>query len=102
MPGAGDRSSRGGRLAVYLAGAVAEGHHTGTDVLTILNEGARFEGSDLNRARREAQRLVRLGHYRTPDGALLAAEQLARELLTAHWHFVLQTAHKLVVQGRIE
>lgn len=89
-------------LAVSLAGPLAESIYSGRDLLAVLNDGQDFPDSDLHRARREAQRLARLGLYRSPDHALLVAEGHAQRLLTAHWHFVMQTAHKLVVQGRIE
>jgi hypothetical protein len=89
-------------IAVTLAGPIAESVFCARDLLEVLREGERFERSDLWRARREAERLHRLRLYRSPDHALLIAENRGRLMLEEHWHLVAKSAQALYEQGRIE
>jgi hypothetical protein len=89
-------------LATTLAGPIAESVFTGRDLLEVLQEGANYEASDLYRARREAQRLHRLGLYRSEDHALLIAEQRARAMLEDHWALLAKAAHVLYARGRLD
>jgi hypothetical protein len=89
-------------LAVTLAGPIAESVFTARDLLDCLKEGADFEASDFCRAQREAQRLHRLCLYKSPDHALLIAEQRARRMLEETWGLVAKAAQALYQQGRIE
>jgi hypothetical protein len=91
-----------GRLAITLAGPLAEATYTGRDVLAVLNDGRDFEASDLCCAQREARRLARLRHFQNADHALLVAEWHAQRLLTAHWDFVMRAARQMYTVGRIE
>jgi phosphatidylserine/phosphatidylglycerophosphate/cardiolipin synthase-like enzyme len=91
-----------GDLAVTLAGPCAESIFACRNLLDVLNDGAQYKASDLQRAQREARRLHRLRLYRSPDHALFVAETRARTMLTAHWQFVVSTARKLYNEGRIK
>jgi hypothetical protein len=89
-------------LAVTLAGPYAEARFAKRDLLAVLKDGEKYEESDLRRAQREAQWLHRLALYRTPDHALLVAEQRAKAMLDEYWPIVEKTAHALYRQGRID
>jgi len=88
-------------LAVTLAGPLSEARYAKRDVLDVLKDGAPYEDSDSRRAQREAQRLHRLQLYRSPDHAMLIAEQRARAMLDGYWPMVEKTARALYRTGRI-
>jgi hypothetical protein len=86
-------------LITTLAGSVAESMASGEHLLVVLQcAGA----TDLQRAQREAQQLADLHLFKSPDHALLVAEQRARALLEVHWQFVERCARELYQRGRID
>jgi hypothetical protein len=88
-------------LAVDLAGPMAEAIHSNRELAEVLGDGAGHDGSDFYHAERAAERLARLGLYKTPTQAMLACEQTAMALLARHWHHVVRTAETLYKEGRI-
>jgi hypothetical protein len=90
-------------LAVIIAGPLCEALYADRDLLEVLNVGKAYLSSDLNKARREADRLYRLRLYKSVDHALLVATNRARSMLLDVWDpFVVKTASQLFNTGRID